>query len=259
MVKRKTKRNGGRSLAHSGFKVRQDATVHSSEPSPPDVDALIDAARTCGQPFLFAIARDPRTIFVSWNINWRSVFEKAMPAHREVHLRVIGGKGVIETRVAVEPMSAMHFVTTSASHNSYHVEIGYFQPLDTWHSVATSGDFETPTQGSVAIADVDLATMPFHLSFQRLANLFGAANDTSVAKVVSKFQKRILASDQPNEATPFDTRILRGLSVSLPEIATAERHFKKIDTEKLVRRARAMLSIRRGHSSASIQAETSCS
>jgi hypothetical protein len=116
-----------------------------------------------------------------------------------------------------------------------------------------------PTPGSVAIADVDLATMPFHLSFQRLANLFGAANDTSVAKVVSKFQKRILASDQPNEATPFDTRILRGLSVSLPEIATAEHHFKKIDTEKLVRRARAMLSIRRGHSSASIQAETSCS
>jgi len=260
MVKRKTKRNGGRSLAHSGFKVRQDATVHSSEPSPPDVDALIDAARTCGQPFLFAIARDPRTIFVSWNINWRSVFEKAMPAHREVHLQVIGGKGVIETRVAVEPMSAMHFVTTSASHNSYHVEIGYFQPLDTWHSVAISDGVEMPSQGSIELADVNLATIPFHVSFQQLANLFGTANDTSLARVVSEFQKRVLStSDKPNELTQFDTQILSSLNLSLPEIAIAERDFKKIDTGRLMRRARAMLSIRRDQSSARIRSESSWS
>ena len=131
----------------------------------------------CGQPFLFAIARDARTIFASWNINWRSVFEKAMPADRQVHLRVIGGEGVIEARVAVEPMSAMHYVTISGLHNSYRVEIGYFQPFDTWHSVATSGEVEMPSQGSVELGEVDLATIPFHLSFQQLANMFGATNE----------------------------------------------------------------------------------
>ncbi len=129
----------------------------------------------------------------------------------------------------------------------------------TWHSVATSGEVEMPPQGSVELADVDLATIPFHLSFQQLANLFGTANDTSVARLVSEFQKRVLSSDKPNEAAPSDTRILRGLNLSLPEIATAEHNFKKIDTEKLMRRARAMVSIRRDQSSAWIRSESSWS
>ena len=215
--------------------------LHLAEDGPlPDIDDRMGLTRMHEQPFLFAIARDAHTIFVSWNINWRSIFEKTMPADRQVHLRVIGGKGVIETRVAVEPMSAMHYVTISGLHNSYRVEIGYFEPFDTWHSVATSGEVEMPPQGSVELADVDLATIPFHLSFQQLANLFGAANDTSVAKVVSEFQKRVLSSDKPSEATRSDTQILRNLNLSLSEIAAAERDFKKIDTEKLARRARAM-------------------
>ena len=216
--------------------------VHLAEDGPlPDAGDRTGLTRVCGQPFLFAIARDEYTIFASWSIDWRSVFEKAMPADRQVHLRVIGREGVTETRVAVEPMSAMHYVTISGLHNSYRVEIGYFQPFDTWHSVATSGEVEMPPQGSVELADVDLATIPFHLSFQQLANLFGAGNDTSVARLASEFQKRVLTCDKPNEATPSDTQILRSLNLSLPEIATAQRDFRKIDTEKVARRARRKL------------------
>jgi hypothetical protein len=242
MVKRKTKRNAGRSLARRGFKIRQGPMVRLAEDALlSDVSDRMGSTRVFGQPFLFAIARDARTIFATWNINWRSVFEKAVPADRQVHLRVIGGDGVIETRVAVEPMSAMHYVTISGLHNSYRVEIGYFQPFDTWHSVATSGEVEMPPQGSFGLADVDLATIPFHLSFQQLANLLGTPNDTPVARLVSEFEKRVLSSDKPNEATPSDTQILRSLKLSLPEIATAEQNFRKIDTEKVARRARRML------------------
>jgi hypothetical protein len=260
MTKRETKRNAGRSLAHRGFKIRQGPLVYLAEDAPPpDVQDRMAPTRMCGQPFLFAIARDARTIFASWNINWRSVFEKAMPADRQVHLRVIGGEDVIEERVAVEPMSAMHYVTISGLHNSYRLEIGYFQPFDTWHSVATSGEVEMPPQGSVELGEVNLATIPFHLSFQQLANLFGATNSASVASLVSEFQKRVLSGDKPNVATPSDTQILRNLNLSLPEIAATEHDFKKIDTEKLTRRARAMVSIRRDQSSAWIRSESSWS
>src|SRR4029077_11508366 len=260
MAKRKTKRNAGRSLARRGFKIRQGPMGRLAEDAPlPDVPDRMGPTRVCGQPFLFAIARDARTIFATWNINWRSVFEKAMPADRQVHLRVIGGEGVIETRVAVEPMSAMHYVTISGLHNSYRLQIGYFQPFDTWHSVATSREVEMPPQGSAELGDVDLATIPFHLSFQQFANLFGAANHTSVARLVSEFQKRVLTCDKPDEATPSDTHMLRGLNLSLSEIAVAERNFRKIDTEKLMRRARAMVSIRRDQSSAWIRSESSWS
>ena len=215
--------------------------VRLAEDGPlPDVHDCMGLTRVRGQPSLFAIARDARTIFTSWSIDWQSVFEKTMPADRQVHLRVIGGDGVIETRVTVEPMSAMHYLTISRLYDSYRVEIGYFQPFDTWHPVATSDEVEMPPQGSVEPADVDLATIPFHLSFQQLANLFGATNDTSVAKVVSEFQKRVLNSHKPNEATRSNTQILSNLNLSLAEIAAAERDFKKIDTEKLARRVRAM-------------------
>jgi len=233
--------------------------VHLTEDASPDVNDLADPTRTYGQPFLFAIARDPRTIFVNWNIDWRSAFEQTMPADRQVHLRVIGGEDVVETTVSVEPMSAMHYVTISGLHNSYHVEIGYFQPFDTWHSVAASCQVEMPRQGSVELADAELATIPFHLSFQQLANIFGTTSDTSVARLVSEFQKRVLTCDKPDEATPSDTQILRSLNLSLPAIATAERNFRKIDTEKLMRRARAMVSIRRDQSSAWIRSESSWS
>jgi hypothetical protein len=241
MTKTKTKRNAGRSLGHRDFKVRQSPTVHlAEEASRPDTHLRIGSAHMCERPFLFAIARDARIIFASWNINWRSLFEKTLPADRQVHLRVIGGEEVIETTVIVEPMSAMHNVTISGLHKAYRVEIGYFQPIDSWHSVATSGEVEMPPRGSVELAEVDFATIPFHLSFQQLRNLFGAGNNPSVARLVSEFQKRVLTCRKPNEATPFDTQILRRLNLSLAEMAIAERNFKKINADKLARRARRM-------------------
>ena len=241
MAKRKTKHNAGRLEARRGFKIRKDPMVRLAEDGPlPDVHDCMGLTRVRGQPSLFAIARDARTIFTSWSIDWQSVFEKTMPADRQVHLRVIGGDGVIETRVTVEPMSAMQYLTISSLHDSYRVEIGYFQPFDTWHSVAMSQEVEMPPQESVGLADVDLATIPFHLSFQQLANLFGAPNNTSIARVVSEFQKRVSSSGNSNEVTRSETQILRNLNLSLSEIEAVKRDFKKIDTEKLARRVRAM-------------------
>jgi hypothetical protein len=98
-----------------------------------------------------------------------------------------------------------------------------------------------PPQGSAEIADVDLATIPFHLSFEQLANLFGAADGTPLARLVSEFQKGALSGDQPNESP--ETQILRKLDVSLAQIAAAHRDFQKSDTEKLARRTRALLQL----------------
>ena len=116
-----------------------------------------------------------------------------------------------------------------------------------------------PPQGSAELGDVDLVTIPFHISFQQLANLFGTPNDTSVASLVSEFQKRLLRKDKSNAGIPSDTQTLGSLNLSLPEIAAAERAFKKINTEKLTRRARAMVSIRPEHSTACIRSESSWS
>ena len=145
MTKRKTKRNAGRSQARHSFKICKNPMVHVADNAPSrNAHDCIDVTRVDRRPVLFAIARDPRTIFTSWNIDWRSVFEKTVPADRQVHLRVIGGDGITETIVVVEPMSDMHYLTISGLYDSYHVEIGYFQPFYTWHSVATSNVVAMP-------------------------------------------------------------------------------------------------------------------
>jgi hypothetical protein len=123
------------------------------------------------------------------------------------------------------------------------VAIGYFQPFDSWHSVATSNEVKVPPQGSVELDDVDFVTIPFHLSFEQLADLFAVTNEASIARVVSEFEKRLPSRDKPNETTRSDRQILRDLNLSLPEIGTAERDLKKIDTQKLARRARAMFRV----------------
>ena len=242
MAKRKEKRNGRTSKSHGGFKISRAplARLTAAEP-PPDVADPICQPPGHGRPMLFAIARDARTIFASWNIDWRTVFQKVVPADRQVHLRLIAG-GDVEQKVAVEPMNAVHYITTSRQHDSYRVEIGYFQLADTWHSVAMSDEIQMPPEGCAEIADVDLATIPFHLSFQRLANLYGAHNDIPLAKVVSKFQNFALNSYSPNEWSSAET-LLRKLELSLAEIAVTQRNFKRSDTEKLARRVRAMLRV----------------
>jgi Domain of unknown function (DUF4912) len=260
MTKRKTKRNAARSRARRGFQICKnpllhivdDASVINADYRAPSVDVHLE-------PTLFAIARDPYTVLASWNIDWRSMFEKALPADRQVHLRAIHDGDAIETTVTVEPMSQMQYLTISGLHKSYRLEIGYFQPFDTWHSVARSHDVEMPPHESLGFADVDLATIPFHLNFQHLANFFRGVNDISVARVVSDFQKRVSSGDKFNEATRSETEILRNLNLSRSEIAAAAHNFKKIDTEELTRRARAMLSIRPDQPSARIPIESSWS
>src|SRR5947208_7166947 len=123
---------------------------------------------------------------------------------------------------------------------SYRVEIGYYEPADVWHSVAMSHEIVTPPDDIAETADVDLATIPFHIGFQQLLDFFGASNGTALATVMSQFQKRVL-SEQPKALSGEEKEILRKLRSSVSEIAAARRAFNKIAREKLARRTRALL------------------
>ena len=241
MAKTKAKRNARTPKPRGRFRICREPVVRLGAAD--QLSAAADSMslpRICEEAMLFAIARDEHTIFVSWDIDWPPVFGKAMPVDRQVHLRLIG-QCCVEQRVAVEPMAAMYYLTTAGPDDSYRVEIGYFQPADTWNSVALSDEVKMPPQGSAEIAEVDLVTIPFHLGFQQLANLFGAADGTPLARLVSEFQKRALTSDQPNESP--ETQILRKLNLSLPQIASAQLEFEKGDHDKLARHTRAFIRV----------------
>jgi hypothetical protein len=191
---------------------------------------------------LFAIARDPVTIFAYWSIYWPAIFADNAPVDKQVHLRVHTAEGVEEKRLAVEPMAGNCYIEVSRPNTLYHLQIGYYQPADVWNSVATSNDVTMPASHTSKNLDVDLAAIPFHLSFQDLVDLLGPANDSELAVVISQFQRRALSGDERTRLSPEEKRILRSLGVSLPEIAAARRAFDETDTEKLARRTGALLA-----------------
>jgi hypothetical protein len=241
MAERKTQRNTRRSIRRSDFGVCSEPIVSVPEKvRSPDIAESLGLPRISGRPILFAIARDEHTIFACWNIDWPFVFQKNLPADRQVYLRVFDSDGCEREKVAVEPMLGTHFLTTSGLRDPFRVEIGYHQPAGTWHSVAISNEIQATTTGSTEIADADVATIPLHLGFEELVNLFGATNDTPLANVISRFQTRVLNSRWPNGLPPAATQILRKLNLSLPAIAVARRDFEKIDTAKLARHRRAL-------------------
>jgi hypothetical protein len=241
MAERKTKRNTRSLRARKGFQISGKPIVRLVADD--RLQNVVDSAglpRVYGPPIVFAIARDSRTVFVSWNIDWLSVFEKAMPVDRQVHLRVYRTDGLEEKSAAVEPMAGIHYVTTSEPHGFYHVEIGYYQPADIWHSVAMSNEVVMPPNGIAETIEVDLATIPFHVSFQQLLNMFGPATETASAAVISQFEKRALSSEEKT-LSGGHKKILRELGGSVSEIAAAWRAFNDIDDEKLASRTRALL------------------
>jgi hypothetical protein len=91
--------------------------------------------------------------------------------------------------------------------------------------------------------NLDLATIPFHLSFQQLVDLFGATNDDALATVISRFQTRAVGSGRHERLSPEEGKILQRTGVALSELADARRAFNQIDREKIKRRAEALLRL----------------
>jgi hypothetical protein len=124
----------------------------------------------------------------------------------------------------------------------YRVEIGYFQPADVWNSVATSHDIAMPADNVAQDADVDLATIPLHLSFQRLIDLFRPSNGAALAETISRFQNRVLSAER-ELLTQEEQEILRETGFSLSEIARARRAFIEAAANEMLRkRTEAILS-----------------
>src|SRR5437868_13148166 len=82
------------------------------EPNAPrDYENLGELPGSYGGAFLFAIARDPHTIFVYWDVDWALVFADAPPVDRKVHLRVLWHEGIEESSAAAEPLAGSHLLS----------------------------------------------------------------------------------------------------------------------------------------------------
>ena len=243
MPREHSKRHSEESKFADGFRISNGPVAPQDSEEGRDVVEFdnVGLPRVHGAPMLFAIARDPCTIFTCWSVDWLTVFAKTVPVDRQVHLRVYRAAEVEEKNVAVEPMAGYCYIAIPRPSGSYHVEIGYYQPADVWHSVA-SDEVRMPPDQVAAPADFDLVTIPLHLRFQRLLDLFGAANGDALAEIVSQFQKRAVSNEKRKKLSPEEREILRAMDLSLSEIAAARREFiEEGDSKTLRKRTEALL------------------
>jgi hypothetical protein len=230
-----------------GYRVSNGPIVRlarSDAKLPPELGGSIELPRVYGAPLLFAIARDPRTLFVYWNIDWSAIFENTAPVDRQVHLRISRADGSEELTQAVEPMAGNCYVDVSEPTENYRVEIGYFLPKAVWNSVATSGQVTMPAERVAGSDDVDVATIPFHLSFQRLIDLSRGSNTDALSEIISRLQQRAVSDEDRALLTDEDWEILRAMNLSVCKMEAARRSFRsRRNGNALRRRAEALLGI----------------
>ena len=90
--------------------------------------------------------------------------------------------------------------------------------------------------------NVDVATIPFHLSFQRLIDLFRASNTEALSEIVSRLQKRAVSDEDRALLSPEEWEVLRAMNLSIDEIGAARRAFRNRANDAALRhRAEALL------------------
>jgi len=227
----------------TGFRIANGPLVRREEDEQNGIPSdFAQLPRTYGAPILFAIPRDPRTLFTYWNIDWENVFAQAEPVDRRVYLRVLKTNGVEESESPVEPLLGSYYALVSKPRGAYRVELGYYQPAGAWRSVAISDGVMMPPESASESLDVDVATVPFHLSFQRMIDLFRASNGDSITTILSRLQGRALTEAEHELLSPEEREILRAMNFSLSEVEAARRAFSdRANAERLRKRAEAIL------------------
>jgi Domain of unknown function (DUF4912) len=190
----------------SGYKISEGPVTSSSLPRR-DVEELTEPPVHFGQPLLVAIARDPRTLFVCWSVDWPAVFTKGLPADRCAHVRIRQNGN--EKTVAVEPMTGSCAVDELEPGETYSVELGYYAPPEIWNNVVTGNEVMMPF-ASESDQMIDVATVPFHLTFQRMLSVFRGSNGDDLARTVARFQERANRSELSRD----EAEVLRALDLS---------------------------------------------
>jgi len=186
-----TPNGGGASKKGGSFQISSEPVIHGktegdahkyevtpdAPPPPPDQPVYEDLGQlpdSYGANAIFLIARDPRWLFTYWDIAGNRL-STADAKNGEIFLKVFLADGSTESTIEINPEARNWYIPVSKSSTTYYVEIGYFNTKGKWNPLATSGHATTPADSMAPEADVDFATVPMHLTFQRLIDIVKAA------------------------------------------------------------------------------------
>ena len=183
------------------FRVSSRPIVSARKPRPisetsastaDDFNNLGELPRSYETESIYLIARDSKTLFTYWDIDRTTVFEQLAPRTLRIYLRVLKPDGAQESVAEIDPIAGNWYLPVAQAGALYQVEIGYFGSGENWTAVARSGFAATPADKVSHNTTADFATLPFHLSFQRLLALFrlvGADGGTLLESLARLQQK----------------------------------------------------------------------
>ena len=124
------------------------------------------------QDTLFLVARDPRWLFSYWDFDWVKYAPGTFRGGvKQFFLKITTTAGADAGLVEINPEARNWYVPVSSADTAYSAEIGYFDKAGTWQRIVQSGVAVTPAESVASEATVDFATVPAHLTFERLLEL----------------------------------------------------------------------------------------
>ena len=192
----------------STFRISAKPVVSRTDSQARDPEAS-HLPHSYGTETLSLLARDPHTVFAFWDIDWKAAFRGLTKEHK-VHLRLLDSEGTEQTAVEVEPMAGSCYVTVADADAAYGGEIGYYHPATRWNCLAASALITTPPDTHSADAEVDFATVPFHLSFQRIVDLLQVTQqeNATLTAMLADLSERVTSAERTG-LTPEQRELAR--------------------------------------------------
>ncbi len=183
-----------------GSKKNDVSQSASDEKEPVDptlavLEDLGDLPRSYGAETIFLVAQEPHWLFTYWDI------DIAKHPGGKTFLKVTCGESTVESEIEVPFETRNWYIPVKESDAEYTVEIGYNRGSQ-WHPIASSVTVRTPRDSMSGSDQFDYATIPLHLSFQKLMeNIHTTMRDgETLIQALGRLQKdgKLFALDSMN-------------------------------------------------------------
>ncbi|HEY3602000.1 MAG TPA: DUF4912 domain-containing protein [Chthoniobacterales bacterium] len=204
----------------SGFQICNEPVASGKTEAGPEEEL----PESYGTDLLYIIAQDPASLFVYWDMNWPRRFAEAELSPRPVHLRTHRVDGEIDSTREINPFRGRCYVEVTTPGAGYYCELGCFAGEE-WRALARSAATATPEAGPSENLSTTFATLPLHLSFQRLLDIFATAqSEQGLALSVSELQSasRKDSADKTKDSPSPEVKELIACATSIPEQALSE-------------------------------------
>jgi hypothetical protein len=175
---------------------KSEADVHKFDTGPapetreaPHFEQLGELPRTYGEKTIYLIARDPHWLFTYWDVDGSEYPASSMRGgEHKFFLKLTGGTQ--ETLIEVNLEARNWYIPVSKSGVTFTAELGYFDPAGAWQAIVASNEAAVPSDALSDTPAYDFATVPFHLTFQRLVDMVKAtmATGESLIQALSRLQ-----------------------------------------------------------------------